>query len=243
MNNVFIAGLSGYLTDFLGIGIGATLAFLAYFFNKKKKIHIKKEFFFSLVFEFSSGLMMAIVTFRLIPDALLKCNMPLVLTGILAGLVFAFFIEKYSHIENKNMKLSFVMLINLWLHNIPEGFALGNSINDSMRIAMLFFIAVIIHNIPQGFLIALPLVSEKIKRKSLLYLFLLSGIPTAIGAIFGAGIGNILPAVTGFMLSFAAGSLLYALIFELSYEARKMYGRKIIEGAYILGLILGIIIT
>ena len=243
MNNVFIAGISGYLTDFLGIGIGALFAFFAYFFNKKKGIHIKKEFFFSFVFEFSSGLMMAIVTFRLIPDALLKCNMLIVLTGIFLGLIFAFFIEKYSHIENKNIKLSFVMLINLWLHNIPEGFALGNSINGSMSVASLFFIAIVIHNIPQGFLIALPLVSQKINKKSLIYLLIFSGIPTAVGAVLGVSLGDIVPAVTGFMLSFAAGSLLYVLIFELSYEARKMYGRKIIEGAYILGLILGIIIT
>ena len=91
MNNVFIAGILGYLTDFLGIGIGAILALLAYFLNKKKRIHIKKEFFFSFIFEFSSGLMMAIVTFRLIPDALLKCSMPLVLAGIAFGLVFCIF--------------------------------------------------------------------------------------------------------------------------------------------------------
>ena len=109
-------------------------------------------------------------------------------------------------------------------------------------LGVMFFVAVLIHNIPQGFLISIPLVFKKKNKKILMYLLVLSGIPTAIGAVFGVWLGNI-PVLTGFLLSFAAGSLLYALIFELSYEARKMYGRKIIEGAYILGLILGIIIT
>lgn len=242
MNNTLIAGLLGYLTDFFGIGIGAVLAFLFCFFNRKN-INIKKDILFSFVFELSSGLMMAIVTFRLIPDALLKCSMPITLSGLFSGLVFAHFIEKLTVINNKNLKLSFVMLVNLWLHNIPEGFALGNSINSSMTVAVLFFAAILIHNIPQGFLIAFPLILEKENKKPLIYLLLLSGIPTALGAVIGKSAGDIAPGLTGFILAFAAGSLLYVLIFELSYEARKMYGRKIIEGAYILGLIAGIIIT
>ena len=239
MNNVFIAGLLGYLTDFLGIGLGAVTAFLVYYLKRKNKrdIHIKKEVLFSFIFEFSSGLMMALVTFRLVPDALIKCGLPLCLCGLFLGLIFARFIEKISDIKNKNLKLSFVMLINLWLHNIPEGFALGNSVSSNISVALLFFMAILIHNVPQGFLIALPAATEKINKKSLIYLSLLSGIPTAFGA------GDIVPNLTGVMLSFAAGSLLYVLVFELSYEARKMYSRKIIESAYILGLVLGIIIT
>lgn len=245
MNNVFIAGILGYLTDFMGIGIGAVLAYFIYFLNKKNKgdIHIKKNILFSFVFEFSSGLMMAIVTFRLIPDALSKCSLLMTLCGIFFGLIFAHNATKLADIKNKNLKMSFIILVNLWLHNIPEGFALGSSVNSSITVAFMFFTAILIHNIPQGFLIALPTAGERIKKRFLLYLLLLSGIPTASGAVLGTLVGDIVPAFTGFILSFTAGSLLYVLVFELSYEARKMYGRKIIESAYILGLILGIFIT
>lgn len=247
MNNIFIAALLGYLTDFIGIGIGALCAFLLYSLKKKYTYSdenpIKKNVVFSFVFEFSSGLMMAVVTFRLIPDALLKCGTLMTLGGLFFGLLFVCLIQKLANIKNPYFKTSIIMLVNLWLHNIPEGFALGNSVSSDITVALLFFSAILVHNIPQGFLITLPASGSKIKKRALIYLAAFSGIPTAIGAAVGAVAGAAVPVFTGFMLSFAAGSMLYVLVFELSYEARKMYGRKIIEAAYIAGLLLGILIA
>lgn len=247
MNNVFIAAFLGYLTDFIGIGIGALCAFLLFRLKKRHlksgENSIKKNVVFSFIFEFSSGLMMAVVTFRLIPDALLKSGMPMTLTGICFGLLFAHFIQKLLDIKNPYFKTSVIMLINLWLHNIPEGFVLGNSVCSNITAALIFFSAVIIHNIPQGFLITLPAAGEKIKKRTLFYMTFFCGLPTAAGAAAGAALGEAIPLFTGFMLSFAAGSMLYVLVFELSYEAHRLYGRRIIDAAYIAGLILGILIA
>lgn len=246
MNNILLSALLGYLTDFFGIGIGALCAFLICAIRRKyiknKNEVIKKNVLFSFIFEFSSGLMMAVATFRLIPDAINKCGTFMTLFGIVSGLLFVWLVEKLFNIDNPSFKTSLMMLINLWLHNIPEGFVLGNTAMTDLAVALLFFGAVIIHNIPQGFLIALPIAESGIKKRTLVNLSLFSGIPTALGAVFGAFTGETAPLFSGFMLSFAAGSMLYVLTFELSYEARKMCGRKIIETAYIIGLILGIII-
>lgn len=245
MNNIFVAVLLGYLTDFFGIGTGALCAFLLCSLKKRYDFSdktLKKNVLFSLAFEFSSGLMMAAVTFRLIPDAISDCGMTATLIGIFSGLLFVHFAQKLAGIKENRFKTSLILLINLWLHNIPEGFVLGSSVCVNINAAILFFLTVAVHNIPQGFLIALPASGGELKKQTVFKLICISGLPTALGAFLGAEFGNKMPYLTGVMLSFAAGSMLYTLIFELSYEARKMYGRKIIETAYIAGLILGITI-
>lgn len=247
MNNILLSALLGYLTDFLGIGIGALCAFFILIIKKKyikdKMSVFTKNVFFSFAFEFSSGLMMAVVTFQLIPDALEKCGYFTSIFGIFVGLIIVHIIGKVSNVKNSRFKTSIIVLINLWLHNIPEGFILGTTISSDIALTLLFFGAVLIHNIPQGVLITLPIIKENIKRKSIVYLSIFSGIPTAAGAFLGTLTGQTLPEFTGFMTSLAAGSMLYVLTFELSYEARKIFNRKIIEIAYIIGLILGIVIV
>ena len=234
MNNIFMSVVLSYLTDFFGIGIGFLCAFLM------MKIKTRTNAYLSFVLEFSSGLMLAVVTFSLIPDAINKCGTAYTVFGIITGLFIVHLIGKMLSFGNKNTKKSLLLLFNLWLHNIPEGFVLGSSGAVNMEIMLILFSAILLHNIPQGFLISLPLV-EKGSLKWIFTVMILSGIPTAVGALAGVLAGGINLFGTGLMLSIAAGSMLYVLIFELSYEAHKIYERKITEVFYILGLIFGIL--
>lgn len=246
MNNIYISAVLGYLTDFFGIGIGFFGAWCAYAFKKK---YIKdawraldKNLFFSLIFEFSSGLMTAAVTFSLIPAAIDKCGVLKSVLVILCGLLFAYAADKHFGGDNALLKTGMLMIVNLWLHNIPEGFVLGMASRGDLKSAFLFFGAILLHNIPQGFIIFLPVISAGLKKFPIIMLVIFGGIPTALGALFGAYAGGISEMFTGTMLAFSAGSMLYVLIFELLYEAHRMYGGRIIETAYVLGLILGILI-
>lgn len=244
MNSAFVAVPLGYLADFLGVGIGALCAFLLCGIKKKCSLSekpIKENMLFSLIFEFSSGLMMATVTFRLIPDAILKCGTLTALIGIFFGLLFVHFAERLIEKIFPHTNTRFALLLSLCLHNIPEGFALGNAYPDISAMLVIFF-AMAVHNIPQGFLLTLPSSNQKANKKSVFALTLLCGIPTAIGAFFGAFSERASASFSGLMLSIAAGVTLYTLIFELSYEARRLCGRKIIETAYIIGLLFGTVI-
>lgn len=247
MNNAFIAVILGYLADFLGVGIGALCTFLLCGIGKNRAFPkaaeepIKKNLLLSLIFEFSSGLMMATVTFRLIPDSILKCGTLTALIGIFFGLLFVHFAKRLTGKIFPNANARLALLLSLCLHNIPEGFALGNAYPDILAMLVIFF-AMAVHNIPQGFLLTFPSSKQKANKKFVFALTLLCGIPTAMGAFFGAFSAGASASFSGLMLSVAAGVTLYTLIFELSYEARRLCGRKIIETAYIIGLLFGTVI-
>ena len=119
-----------------------------------------------------------------------------------------------------------MMVLAVTLHNIPEGMAVGvvyaGLLSGSTQIttagSLALSLGIAIQNFPEGAIISLPLRAEGEGKGRAFLGGVLSGVVEPIGAvltIFGARL--IVPALP-YLLSFAAGAMLYVVVEELISE-------------------------
>lgn len=173
--------------------------------------------FLSFILAFASGLMMAVICFDLIPEALSISNVVNIIIGIILGIIVMIFCDelvkrKFSSnikVENKNGKLlktGIIVSIGLAIHNFPEGLAIGSGFEASLKLGLGLAIAICIHDIPEGISMAVPMKSGGMKISKIIFYVILSGITTGIGAFFGAIVGSVSEEIIAICLSFAARS-------------------------------------
>ena len=119
-----------------------------------------------------------------------------------------------------------MLLLAVTLHNIPEGMAVGvvyagfltgnGEITAAGALALSLGIA--IQNFPEGAIISMPLRAEGMKKGQAFLSGVLSGIVEPLGAVLTILAAQfVLPALP-YLLSFAAGAMLYVVVEELIPE-------------------------
>lgn len=122
---------------------------------------IKKQSnkFLSFILSFASGLMMAVICFDLLPEALGISNIINVILGTILGITVMIFcditVEKRFNInsnleKNKLLKTGIIVSIGLAIHNFPEGLAIGSGFEASLKLGLSLAIAICLHDIPEG---------------------------------------------------------------------------------------------
>ena len=123
-----------------------------------------------------------------------------------------------------------MLALAVTIHNLPEGMAVGVAIAGAMgaggngitiAAALALSLGIAIQNVPEGAIISMPLRAAGNSRGRSFLIGALSGIVEPIG---GALVILLASAVTGimpYMLSFAAGAMLYVVIEELVPEASE----------------------
>ena len=170
--------------------------------------------FLSIILSFASGLMMAVISFDLIPKALEISNIINVIIGIIFGILMMMICEilvetKFKGKQlnsNSLLKTGIIVSIGLAIHNFPEGLAIGSGFDVSTKLGIGLATAICLHDIPEGISMAVPMKNGGMKIFKVLTYVIFSGITTGIGAFFGAIIGNISKTIIAFSLSFAARS-------------------------------------
>ena len=119
-----------------------------------------------------------------------------------------------------------MLVLAVTLHNIPEGMAVGvvyagyltGKAQITMMGALALSIGIAIQNFPEGAIISMPLRSEEMKKIKAFTGGVLSGIVEPVGAVLTIlAAGLIVPALP-YLLSFAAGAMLYVVVEELIPE-------------------------
>ena len=125
-----------------------------------------------------------------------------------------------------HLKRTTMLVLAVTLHNIPEGMAVGVvyagwlSGNTYITVtgALALSIGIAIQNFPEGAIISLPLRAEGAgKGKSFLY-GVLSGVVEPIGAFLTILAATLILPALPYLLSFAAGAMMYVVIEELIPE-------------------------
>lgn len=133
-----------------------------------------------------------------------------------------------STVKDK-IKSTTMLILSVTLHNIPEGMAVGVTLaallshNAGITFAGAFALAlgIAIQNIPEGAIISMPLHSQgKGKTKSFIG-GMLSGIVEPIAAIITIIFTNLVVPILPYLLSFAAGAMIYVVASELIPEAQS----------------------
>lgn len=117
--------------------------------------------FLSFILAFASGLMMSIICFDLIPEALGISNIANIVIGIIIGIIAMIFcdllVEKkfnqntiLKEENNSLLKTGIIVSIGLAIHNFPEGLAIGSGFEASLKLGLSLAIAICLHDIPEG---------------------------------------------------------------------------------------------
>ena len=137
-------------------------------------------------------------------------------------------IDQTDQIEGPKSRLSrtIMLVLAVTLHNIPEGMAVGvvyagllcGSANITAGGALALALGIAIQNFPEGAIISMPLYAEGKSKPKSFWLGVLSG---AVEPVFGGLtvlVASIIVPAMPYLLSFAAGAMLYVVVEELIPE-------------------------
>lgn len=192
----------------------------------------------------AGGLMVSIVIFDLIPEALNTWDYFGVLIFLFLGILIVYFIDKNTNSIDINMhkKVAFMTALGLILHNFPEGILMGVGFQAGSGLGLKMAIIISIHDIPEGIAVATPLIASKEKKSKTLFYVFLTAIPTLFGVFLGFYIANISKNFLSMLLSLASGIMIYVVCAEMIPESRNL-GNKITSYFYmIVGVIAGLVI-
>lgn len=119
-----------------------------------------------------------------------------------------------------------MLVLAVTLHNIPEGMAVGvvyagwmsNNTGITAMGALALSIGIAIQNFPEGAIISMPLRAEGQKKGKAFASGVLSGIVEPIGAILTILASSVIIPALPYLLSFAAGAMMYVVVEELIPE-------------------------
>ena len=119
-----------------------------------------------------------------------------------------------------------MMVLAVTLHNIPEGMAVGvmyagflaGSVQITAASALALSIGIAIQNFPEGAIISMPLRAEGESKSRAFMGGVLSGVVEPIGAVLTILAAQLVIPALPYLLSFAAGAMLYVVVEELIPE-------------------------
>ena len=125
-----------------------------------------------------------------------------------------------------NLSRTVMMVLAVTLHNIPEGMAVGvmyagflsGSAEITAASALALSLGIAIQNFPEGAIISMPLRAEGESKGKAFLGGVLSGIVEPIGAVLTILAAQLVIPALPYLLSFAAGAMLYVVVEELIPE-------------------------
>ena len=221
--------IRGILLPFVGTSAGAACVF---FMRNQLKREVQRA-----LTGFAAGVMVAASIWSLLIPAMEQVNsfLPAVI-GFWIGILFLLLLDKlipHLHMntdqaEGPKIGLSRTtkMVLAVTLHNIPEGMAVGvvyagflsGNAGISAGGALALSLGIAIQNFPEGAIISMPLRAAGKSKRRAFRDGVLSGAVEPIGALLTVlAAGLIVPAMP-YLLSFAAGAMLYVVVEELIPE-------------------------
>ena len=130
-----------------------------------------------------------------------------------------------------------MLIFSITLHNIPEGLVVGVAFGSlaygldgaSLASAITLAIGIGLQNFPEGSAVSLPLRREGFSRRKAFFFGQLSGIVEPISAVLGALLVLKVQTILPFLLSFAAGAMIYVVVEELIPESHVNKSCKFIS--------------
>lgn len=156
--------------------------------------------------------------------------------GVWCGFLFLLALDKlipHLHMNSQcpegapcNLGKSTMLVLAVALHNLPEGMAVGVVVagwltgNESISAAgaLALSLGIALQNLPEGAIISMPLQSGGMKKGRAFGYGVLSGVIEPIGAIATILLAHWVVPILPYLLSFAAGAMLYVVVEELIPE-------------------------
>ena len=226
--------MQGLAIPFLGTSLGAAMVF---FLRGQLNEMVQRS-----LTGFAAGVMVAASVWSLLIPAMEQSEamgqlafVPAVV-GLWAGILFLLLLDHiipHLHMnsdeqEGPQCSLSrrLMLVLAVVLHNIPEGMAVGvvyaswqsGASEITFAAAMALSIGIAIQNFPEGAIISMPLQAEGIKKHKAFLMGAASGLVEPLGALITIAAASLVIPLLPYLLSFAAGAMLYVVVEELIPE-------------------------
>ena len=224
----------GILIPFLGTSLGAACVF---FMKKTLSDMVQRS-----LTGFAAGVMVAASVWSLLIPAMEqsagmgKLSFVPAVAGFWIGILFLLGLDHivpHLHVKSgqtegpkSQLRRTTMMVLAVTLHNIPEGMAVGvvyaGYLSGSTQItaagALALSLGIAIQNFPEGAIISMPLRAEGMKKGKAFCGGVLSGVVEPIGAMLTILAAQLVVPALPYLLSFAAGAMLYVVVEELIPE-------------------------
>ena len=254
LNVVMQAFLAATFT-FLITALGSAIVF---FFKKVNKN------LSDILLGVSAGIMLAASYFSLLAPAIKEASnmafLPYVIVplGFLCGGLLLFLTDKlFSKMmakqkKNETSKRIFLLVSSITMHNIPEGLSIGVAFGSvvyglegaTVLAALGLDLGIGLQNFHEGCAVSLPLRREGMSRTKAFIIGALSGIVEPLAAIMGALLVLKIQYIMPFLLSFAAGAMIFVVVEELIPESQQNHNQNMITmytlGGFVIMMILDV---
>jgi ZIP family zinc transporter len=224
----------GILIPFLGTTVGAGCVF---FMKKSMGDGIQRA-----LTGFAAGVMVAASVWSLLipaieqSAALGKWSFVPAAVGFWIGVLFLLLLDHViPHLHRNSEKAegprsrlqkTTMLVLAVTLHNIPEGMAVGvvyagylsGSAQITAAAALALSLGIAIQNFPEGAIISMPLRAEGMRKLKAFAGGVLSGVVEPVGAVLTILAAELVVPALPYLLSFAAGAMLYVVVEELIPE-------------------------
>lgn len=225
--------IQGVLIPFFGTSLGAAMVF---FLRGQISERIQK-----ILTGFAAGVMVAASFWSLLQPAIDssehmgKLSFIPAAVGFIIGIGFLLLLDvvtPHIHMDNQaegpksGLKRTTKLILAVTLHNIPEGMAVGvvyagwlsGESNIGVAAALALAIGIGIQNFPEGAIVSMPLRAEGMSKAKTFWYGVLSGIVEPIAAVITILAASAVVPVLPYLLSFAAGAMMYVVVEELIPE-------------------------
>lgn len=224
----------GIFIPFLGTSLGAACVF---FMKRSFGDGIQR-----MLTGFAAGVMVAASIWSLLVPAteqaadMGKFSFLPAFIGFWIGILFLLILDHlipHLHVKSEQaegpksrLQRTTMMVLAVTLHNIPEGMAVGvvyaglltGGVQITAAGALALSLGIAIQNFPEGAIISMPLRAEGESKGKAFFGGVLSGIVEPIGAVLTLFAARLIVPALPYLLSFAAGAMLYVVVEELIPE-------------------------
>ena len=141
--------------------------------------------------------------------------------------------------ESTRIKRCILLFSSITLHNIPEGLAIGVAFgslaNSNLYGAIALTLGIAIQNFPEGAAISFPLRRDGFSRLNAFLFGAFSGIVEPFSAVVGAILVVKIRMILPFILSFAAGAMIFVTVFDLIPESQNNSLNDIMTMIFMIG--------
>lgn len=235
MSNTLII-IIGFSIIFLATTLGSATVFIF-----KKDIPEKLN---TLFLGFAAGVMIAASIWSLLIPAIEQSAslgnlrvLPAIVGFIVGGLFIVLIDALIPHIHKgtdteegpkNNLKKSIKLFLAMTIHNIPEGLAVGFAFsgaklvgsNEAYLSALGLAVGIAIQNFPEGASVALPLKKESGNSGKAFLFGMGSGAVEPIAALLGFLLATQISQLQPWLLSFAAGAMIFVVAEDLIPDAK-----------------------
>ena len=255
MNGIVLQGL---FIPFVGTALGSAMVF---FMKKEMDAGVQR-----MLGGFAAGVMVAASIWSLLIPAMSQVEesmgklafLPAVI-GFCGGMLFLLLLDMvipHMHLDEtvegpkKNLGKTTMLVLAVVLHNIPEGMAVGvvyagwlaGNTAISISGALALAIGIAIQNFPEGAIISMPLHAGGMSKKRAWMQGALSGIVEPLAGFVTILLSGFLIPVLPYLLSFAAGAMMYVVVEELIPEMAEGKHSNVGTIAFMIGFCLMMIL-